>query len=433
MLIQSPKLPEKILAPLRVLLIPNSEEGFDQWARALEKAGMDFSADRALTRAEFCRLTDESTYDAIVADYSLDSWSGMDAFDALQSKGMDVPFIVVAGSIGEEKAVACIKKGAADCVPKTNMAALPWAVRRAVEDRHIREQSKSAETSLRESERTFRVLADSISSAVLIYQGTECRYANLTAQTLTGYSENELLALSSWDLIHPDSHPLVIEQGFARLQGDKTESRTEIRILTKKGQVRWLDVTMGRISVEGQPAGLVTAVDITERKLAEAATQAGGLGDPLTGLLSNAQLQSAFKSEAKRSQRSGRSLGFLLMKLEGLAEISKQAGGMAGSRALCKVSNTIGAMCRNADIAARYSADEFALVLPETTLAGVRRLAARIEEKVKGEPLEFPITLIAGTASFPQDGSTLEHLTRAARKAMAKAEAHADRKLAISA
>ena len=235
MLIQSPDLPEKIQSPLRVLLIPNSEDGFDQWARALEKAGMDFSADRALTRAEFDRLTAESTYDAIVSDYSLDGWSGMDAFDALQSKGMDVPFIVVAGSIGEERAVACIKKGAADCVLKANLGALPWALRRAVEDRHIREQCKSAETSLRESEKTFRVLANSIASAVLIYQGTECRYANLTAQTLTGYSENELLGLSSWDLIHPDSHPLVIEQGFARLQGDKTESRNEIRILTKKG------------------------------------------------------------------------------------------------------------------------------------------------------------------------------------------------------
>ena len=197
--------------------------------------------------------------------------------------------------------------------------------------------------------------------------------------------------------------------------------------------MRWLDVTLGRISIESQPAGLVTAVDITERKLAEAATQAGGLRDPLTGLLSNVQLQSAFQSEAKRSQRSGRSFGFLLLKLEGLAEISNQSGGMAGSRALCKVSNTIGEMCRNADIAARYSNDEFVLVLPETTLAGARRVAARIEEKVKGEPLEFPIIIVAGTAVYPQAGPTIEHLLRSARKAMAKAEAHTDRKLAISA
>ena len=50
----------------------------------------------------------------------------MDAFDALQAKGIDVPFIVIVGFIGEEKAVACIKKGAADCVLKTNLVALPW-------------------------------------------------------------------------------------------------------------------------------------------------------------------------------------------------------------------------------------------------------------------------------------------------------------------
>ena len=69
MLIQLPDSPEKIQAPLRILLIPNSENGFDQWAHALEKARMDFSADRALTRAEFDRLISESSYDAVVADY----------------------------------------------------------------------------------------------------------------------------------------------------------------------------------------------------------------------------------------------------------------------------------------------------------------------------------------------------------------------------
>ncbi|HEV3218654.1 MAG TPA: diguanylate cyclase [Candidatus Acidoferrales bacterium] len=425
--------PEKSIAPFRILLIMNSEDDFDLCARALEKGGLDFSADRALTKTEFERLAGESTYDVVVADYSLAGWSGMEAYEALQSKGSAAPFIVIAGPIGEEKAVECIKIGAADCVLKTNLGALPWAVRRATEDRHIREERTNAETSLRDSERKFRVLADSIASAVLIYQGTECRYANLTAQLLTGYSEKELLELNSWDLIHPDSHPLVIEQGFAKLQGGNSESRNEIRILTKKGQVRWLDVTMGRISIDGQPAGLVTAIDVTERKLADASTQMGGLRDPLTGLLSNAQLQSAFLSEAKRSQRTGRSVALLLLKLEALKEISNQGGGMAGSRALCQISNIIGAACRTADIAARYSDDEFALVLPETSLAGVRRLAARIVEKVKSESLEFPLHLAAGGAVFPQDGPTVEHLLRSARKAMTKAESHTDRGLAISA
>jgi len=433
MQIQSVKSSEKNQAPIRILMILNSEEDFNQCSRALEDAGLNFSADRALSHTEFDRLADASIYDAVIADYSLGKWTAMDAFEALQSRGKDAPFIVVADSIGAEKAVECIKKGAADCVLKTNLGALPWAVRRAVEDRNIREQRKNVESSLRESERKFRVLADSIASAVLIYQGTECRYANLTAQMMTGYSEKELLALSSWDLIHPDSHPLVIEQGFARLQKDTAESRYEIRILTKKGEVRWLDVTMGRISIEGQPAGLVTAIDITDRKLTEAAAHPGGLRDPLTGLLSNAQLQTAFLAEAKRSQRSGRSFAFLLLKLVGLAEINKQGGGMAGSRALCKVSSTIGAVCRNADIAARYSEDEFALVLPETTLAGGRRLAARIEEKLKGESLEFPIHLAVGSAVFPQDGPTMEHLLRSARKTMEKVESHATVRLAISA
>ncbi|HUK31525.1 MAG TPA: diguanylate cyclase [Candidatus Acidoferrum sp.] len=433
MLPEKMALSEKSKTPFRLLFVLNSEEYFDLCTRALEKAGLDFSADRAATPTEFERLVAESTYDAVVADYSLDGWSGLDAYDAFHFKGKDAPFIFLAGPIGEEKAAECIKRGAADFVLKTNLVALPWAVRRAVEDRQIHEQRKNAEGLLRDSERKFHVLADSIASAVLVYQGTECRYANLTAQMLTGYSEKELYALNSWDLIHPDSHPLVIEQGLAKLEGGKSESRNEIRILTKKGQVRWLDVTMGKISIEGQPAGLVTATDITDRKLAESSTQMGGLRDPLTGLLSSAQLASAFLSESKRSQRTGRSFSVLLLKLEGLKELNNQGGGMAGSRALCKVSSTIGAVCRTADIAARFTDDEFALVLPETTLAGVRKLAGRIIEKVKSEFSESPIHLTAGAAVFPQDGPSLEHLLGSARKEMTRAGNRTDRGLAISA
>ena len=185
--------------------------------------------------------------------------------------------------------------------------------------------------------------------------------------------------------------------------------------------------------MEGQPAGLITAVDITERKLADATEQAGGLRDPLTGLLSNAQLRIAFTAETKRSQRSGRSFGFLLLKIEGLAEIAKQGGAMAGSRALCKVSRSIGAICRTADVAARFGDDEFALVLPETSLAGVRRVAARIEEKIMSESLDFPMNLTAGTAVFPQDGPTIEHLLNSARMAYAKKEDHTAGNLAMSA
>jgi len=71
--------------------------------------------------------------------------------------------------------------------------------------------------------------------------------------------------------------------------------------------------------------------------------------------------------------------------------------------------------------------------LPETALAGVRRVAARIIEKVKTEFSEFPVHLAAGASVFPQDGPTLDHLLRSAQKAMAKAESNTDRGLAISA
>ncbi|PYU31670.1 MAG: hypothetical protein DMG28_14690, partial [Acidobacteria bacterium] len=192
-------------APLRVLIVEDSPEDFDLCVRTLEKAKLNISAVQVASRESFHDLVATNTYDVILSDYDLGSWNGMEALGILRQQGRDTPFILVTGALGEEKAAQCIKEGAADLVLKTRLSALPAAVCRALSDKILREVKERAEASLKESERKFRVLADSIASAVLIYQGTQCRYANRAAQTLTGYSGEELLSLSSWDLIHPDS------------------------------------------------------------------------------------------------------------------------------------------------------------------------------------------------------------------------------------
>ncbi len=298
------------------------------------------------------------------------------------------------------------------------MSALPRAVDKALSDKATRDARKRAEASLRESEARFRALADSIASAVLIYQGTVCRYANRAAQTLTGYSERELLGLSSWDLIHPDSRSLVIEHGFSRVREAQDATRFEAKILTKQGEVRVWDVTVGRIELQGRPAGLITAIDVTDRKFAEAASKHSGPRDLLTGLLSSTQAQNIFLVEAKRSERSGRSFALLLLKVDELRQLKERSEFAEASRVLCNLARIVGEVCRAADSAARLSEDEFLLILPETSLAGVRRLVQRFRERLHAESNGEQVAVSAGVAVFPQDGPTLDHALRSARRAL---------------
>ena len=96
---------------------------------------------------EFLAALQANTYDIVLADYRLPGWSGLDALEILRREGNDIPFILFTGTVGEETAVECIKKGATDYVLKDRPARLPHAVRRALHDRSMRAERRRAERS----------------------------------------------------------------------------------------------------------------------------------------------------------------------------------------------------------------------------------------------------------------------------------------------
>jgi diguanylate cyclase (GGDEF)-like protein/PAS domain S-box-containing protein len=419
--------------PLRILIAQDSLQEFQLCVRVLESRQWNIDATQVSSRDSFESLLLANTYDVILADYTLQNWTGMDALKLLKQGGNETPLILMADSVGEEKAIQCIREGAADLILKTHLDFLPAAVCRAISEKSIQETRKRADATLRESEARFRTLADSIATAVLIYRGMDCRYANRAAQKLSGYSEGELLALSSWDLLHPDSRSLLIERGMSGTPDVHGSVRCETKILTKQGEVRFWDITLGKIEIDGEAAGLLTALDVTEIKAEQALREHDGCNDPLTGLLGAMQVQSIFQKESKRSQRSGRSFAFLLFKMDDLYQIHERSGMAEGSRVLCALASSIGEVCRTADAAARFSEDEFVLLLPETSQSGARRLIQRLTERARGDSDHLPFAMSYGIAMFPQDGSTFDHVMRSAKKALRKVNVSVEKELEHSA
>ena len=132
-------------------------------------------------------------------------------------------------------------------------------------------ERKLAEEALRESEEKFRVLAESSTAMFWLYQGERFVYVNGAGERLTGYTVDELLRMRFWDVVHPDDRDMVRERGLARQWGEPVPQKYEIKLLTRGGETRFVELTAGRIMYRGEPAGVATFFDITERKQAEEA------------------------------------------------------------------------------------------------------------------------------------------------------------------
>lgn len=144
---------------LRVLVVEDEPADVELVLRALRQAGLEASGDVAQTAEEFTNLVRTNSYDVILADYKLPTWNGMESVEALRREGLDVPVIVVSGSLGDLTAVECIKQGAADYVLKDNLARLPESVRRAMRERRLREEHKQAQEDLARSNQDLEQFA----------------------------------------------------------------------------------------------------------------------------------------------------------------------------------------------------------------------------------------------------------------------------------
>jgi transcriptional regulator with GAF, ATPase, and Fis domain len=132
---------------IKVLVLEDSPEDAELLMFELRRGGFAPEWTRAATEAEFQAGLDAGP-DVVLADYTLPQFDAPAALVALKQRDLDVPFIVVTGSVGEERAVACMREGAADCLLKDRLQRLGPAVERALADRQGRQAKRAAEVEL---------------------------------------------------------------------------------------------------------------------------------------------------------------------------------------------------------------------------------------------------------------------------------------------
>ena len=255
--------------PLRLLIIEDSDRDVALEVRALEAAGYQVTYKVSETAAEMKAALAEQAFDIVIADHTLPQFDAPGALAVLKQSGLDIPFILVSGTIGEEAAVALMKDGAHDYVLKHRLSLLAPAVEHALQDAENLRGRKQAQEALRKSEEKYRNLFDNAGEAIFVAQEGKIVFLNPRTSCLIGYSAEEIMGRQFIEFIHPDEREMVIDRHFKQLKGEALPQRYEFRIIQKNGTTMWAELNTVVISWEGKPSTLNFLEDITERKFAE--------------------------------------------------------------------------------------------------------------------------------------------------------------------
>src|SRR5262245_20050220 len=142
--------------PIRVLIVEDSQDDATLLLLELEGGGYDPICERIDTAAAMQTALAKQLWDIIIADYSMPHFSALAALQLLQDSGLDLPFIIVSGAIGEATAVVAMKAGAHDYLMKDNLARLVPAVERELREAQVRRQRMQAEKMLAAEARFLR-------------------------------------------------------------------------------------------------------------------------------------------------------------------------------------------------------------------------------------------------------------------------------------
>lgn len=248
---------------LKVLLVEDSPHDAELQVRRLSRAGFEVDATRVETAHDF-RASLHPKYDVILCDYAMPQFSGLDALAILRESMLEIPLILVSGTVGEEVAVEAMQQGAVDYLLKDRLERLGSAVRRALEQRQLREQNRRAVEALELSERRFRQLTEHIEEVFWIRDASSERllYVSPAFEPIWGRSAPDAADLEHWPIaVHPDDR----RESSSEARRPFTNSEQEYRIIRPDGTTRMIHDRAFVVRNEaGEPEHIVgVANDVT--------------------------------------------------------------------------------------------------------------------------------------------------------------------------
>ena len=260
--------------PLRVIVIEDVQDDAELVLNELRLGGYTADARVVATEAGLRDVLREGPWDIVISDHSLPGFSASAALRVLQETSVDLPLIVVSGSIGEDAAVALMKAGAQDYLFKGNLARLAATVERELREAEVRQQRRQADRELHAQREFLRAIIDADPSLIFV-KDRDGRFtlANEAVARIYGTTADELIGRSDADF-NPDPAEVngFRQDDLAVLESGRPKLIAEEQVTDRTtGQVRWFQTV--KVPIEDPRGGrfvLGVASEITRRLAAEA-------------------------------------------------------------------------------------------------------------------------------------------------------------------
>ncbi|WAC74093.1 diguanylate cyclase [Roseateles sp. SL47] len=253
-------------------------------------------------------------------------------------------------------------------------------------------------------------------------------YGNGPSVAIGGHSLEGLVGKPAFSFYRDPVDRDRIQQRFreqGRLQSE------EVCLLAADGSERWMLLSMVPVRYDGEPSVLSTLVDFTERKRLEIELQRLATTDALTGAFNRRCFMERAEAELARSRRYGAALSLVMMDVDHFKRINDTLGHARGDDALCRVVQVCAQLVRKQDVLGRVGGEEFALLLPQTSLEEAHHLVERLRERIASSRMDdghHGMTAVVLTASFGvtgmrPDDTSIDDLLGRADEALYRAKA----------
>jgi len=419
---------------LKVLIVEDQPTDAELLQYDMRRAGLEFTARRVETQEAFERELQEFEPDLILSDFSMPSFDGLSALDLAQARTPETPFIFVSGTIGEDRAIDALKRGATDYVLKDRPKRIMSAISRALDEAKERAALRDSQQALQSSEKRFRSFMQNVPAraSILDLQG-RYSFVNENWERMAGRAAQDVLGRSYEETMPPDRAAALAP--FLRQVVETGSPVTRIYRAGDGEDARWWCSNYFPIpGADGKLAMIGTvAIDITEQKLQEQQLDYLAYYDALTGLPNPTLMEERLaRCLAGAAGGKGR-VALAVFNVNRFGIINESLGHQAGDALLRDLAGRLRSAWPDPDQVSRLTSDCFACALGG--IENASDLAHALEGvalRVSGSPFaidgkEIAVTVTAGVAVYPEDGESVDTLVRNAEAALKRAKASSAR------